>query len=381
MPVYRAAVIGLGRMGSTFDDEMRRGGTLFKPYCHGPSYYYSPHTSLVAGADPHDEQRALFGERWEISADHLYSDYREMLANERLDIVSVTTTAKIRAGIVQDVARAGVKAIWAEKPIALSLEDADAMVRVCREEGTAMAVNCARRWMVGYSEGRRIIESGELGDVLQVTGYGPCSLSHNGSHLLDIMGYMAGGKVKWVFGEMESDEEALGEDDLAGNGYLAYDNGLRGFVRSMSCGAAAGWEIDVLCEKGRIECKEGPPSFTVIREEAEEPDEGGGTAARRPRRGGRLVSYPVPWPALMQGTGLSVVDDLKAAIEAGQPPRCSGDDGLAALETAVALRESHRRGGVKVSLPLEDRTLKINSHETLLGDQPARIRRQMQASA
>ena len=34
MAEYKAAVIGLGRMGSTFDDEMESGGTLFKPYCH-----------------------------------------------------------------------------------------------------------------------------------------------------------------------------------------------------------------------------------------------------------------------------------------------------------------------------------------------------------
>ncbi|SVC71647.1 uncharacterized protein METZ01_LOCUS324501, partial [marine metagenome] len=30
---YRAAVIGLGRMGSTFDDEIERGGSIFLPYC------------------------------------------------------------------------------------------------------------------------------------------------------------------------------------------------------------------------------------------------------------------------------------------------------------------------------------------------------------
>ena len=55
MTTYRAAVIGLGRMGSTFDDEMSEGGSIFLPYCHAPSYCASPHTELVAGADLHDE--------------------------------------------------------------------------------------------------------------------------------------------------------------------------------------------------------------------------------------------------------------------------------------------------------------------------------------
>jgi len=51
MARLRAAVIGLGRMGNTFDDEIRyevaRGGVFFLPYCHGPSYAASHQTDLV----------------------------------------------------------------------------------------------------------------------------------------------------------------------------------------------------------------------------------------------------------------------------------------------------------------------------------------------
>ena len=72
---YTAAVIGLGRMGSTFDDEIdqargpggdNRGPGLILPYCHGPSYYSSEKISLIAGADPDSEKREKFGKRWEI---------------------------------------------------------------------------------------------------------------------------------------------------------------------------------------------------------------------------------------------------------------------------------------------------------------------------
>ena len=45
--MYRAAVIGLGRMGSTFDDEMTQGGAIYLPYAHAPSYVASPQTELV----------------------------------------------------------------------------------------------------------------------------------------------------------------------------------------------------------------------------------------------------------------------------------------------------------------------------------------------
>lgn len=73
--------------------------------------------------------------------------------------------------------------------------------------------------------------------------------------------------------------------------------------------------------------------------------------------------------------GLTIVEDLVYAIETDQPPRCSGEDGREALEVAMALRESNRRSGIKVTLPLEDRSLRILSTEIKHDDVPARIRR------
>ena len=363
MPDYRAAVIGLGRMGSTFDDEIERGGSIFLPYCHAPSYHASPGVELVAGADVHEEQRRLFGERWGLAAGHLYEDYRHMLAEERLDLVSICTTARIRSRIVCDVARAGVRAIWAEKPLCQTLAEADAMVEVCREHSVALAVNCARRWNPLFTEARRLIDRGELGDLLQITVYAECGLSHNGSHAIDTIRFLAGGDIEWVFGEIESDEVADGEDDPRGNGYLAFDNGVRAYLRSTPCGAAS-WEVDVIGTEGRIRSVS-----NGMEVEYWKLFEGG------PRTRRIAAKLPFPWPARMQGMGLTIVRDLIDAAEEGRQPLCSGEDGRAALETAVALRESHRRGGIKVELPLEDRSLGIQSAEIGQDDVPARVRR------
>ncbi|MEM7128298.1 MAG: Gfo/Idh/MocA family oxidoreductase [Chloroflexota bacterium] len=363
MKTYRAAIIGLGRMGSTFDDEMTQGGAIFVPYAHAPSLAAAPNVELVAGADPHDEQRALFGKRWHIGTEHLYADYREMVAQEQLDIVSVCTTARVRSQIVQDLAQAGVKAIWAEKPLALSLAEADAMVAACQSNGVAMAVYCSRRWNPLFVETRRMIESGELGEILQITAYCQCGLSHNGSHLIDTVRYLASGQVSWVWGEMESDEAAAGDDDLMGNGYMAFDNGIRAYLRTMPTGVA-GWEFDVLGTKGRIRhvANSLEVEWTIM-------------APGGPRNRGLPAKVPFPLPTNIPGMGLTIVADLVNAIETGEPPSCSVEDGLAAMEVAMALRESHRRGGVKVSLPLEERSLRIESNEIRNDDVPARIRR------
>ena len=365
MPQYRAAVIGLGRMGSTFDDEITQGGSIFLPYCHAPSYVAAPNVELVAGSDIHKEQGEIFRARWGLEDGHVYTDYREMLEKERPDLLSICTTARVRSEIVIEAARAGVKAIWAEKPIAFSLQEADEMVRVCDSERTKLAVNCARRWNPFFAEARRMIDEGEFGRILQITGYGQCGLSHNGSHLIDILRYMAGGEVQWVFGEMESDEAAGGESDLMGNGYLAFDNGVRTYLRGMPCGSA-NWEIDVVCEHGRFkscENSQGPELYRLVE---------GGPRGRRVQ-----AKVPFPYPARVQGTGLTIVDDLISSVEDDHDPRCSGRDGLAALEIAIALRASHRGGGVRIDLPLEDRSLKIQSQETFQDDVPARVRREM----
>ncbi len=361
--MYKAAVIGLGRMGSTFDDEIKQGGSIFLPYCHGPSYVASPHTELVAGADPHSQQGAIFAERWGLSDRQIYSDHRAMLEAERPDFVSVCTTARHRAAILLDAINAGVKAIWSEKPFTLSLAEADAVIDQLKRKGVALAINCSRRYNPFISETRRMVEEGELGEILQITAYAQCNLSHNGSHAIDAMRYLVGGDVEWVFGEMESDEKAASEDDLMGNGYLAFDNGVRGFLRAMPTGLAP-WEFDVIGTEGRVR------SLAQGLEREYSRWVPGGL-----RNQGVPARAPFPLPINIGGMGLSVIDDLVQAVETGASTRCSAEDGRKALEIAIALRESHRQGGRRVDLPLADRSLRILSVEIAQDALPARIRR------
>lgn len=368
MGQLKAAVIGLGRIGTTFDDEIEnevgRGGVFFLPYCHAPSYAASAHTRLVAGADLHPALRREYAERWAVDEGSVYADYRDMLDRERPDIVSVCTSARPRAQIVQDCARAGVKAIWAEKPIALSLEEADAMIETCRQRGTVLAINCSRRWNPLFQMARQLIDEGELGTILQVTGYGACGLSHNGSHLIDTLRYLARGNVEWVFGELDNAPSPEQDYDLPGNGYLAFDNGVRGYLRGMACGAAS-WDFEVIGTQGRIRSSSHGLDFEFHKLI-------GGTGIRD---GGVPAKVPYPWPTRMRSMGETILDDIVACIATGDRPLCAGEDGREALETAFALRESHFQGGVKVSLPLADRSKRIYSLDTRNDVVPAKLRR------
>ena len=110
---YRGAVIGCGRIGSTIDDEHVGRPQFRYPWAHAPAIIEAKGVDLVAAADLIPEQLQDFRQRWGVEA--LYSDYREMIAREAPDIVSISTRAEERAEVVISVAEAGVKAIYATK--------------------------------------------------------------------------------------------------------------------------------------------------------------------------------------------------------------------------------------------------------------------------
>jgi predicted dehydrogenase len=362
MTRYRVGIIGLGRISSTIDDEVLGNSVVMLPYAHTACFREVDAVEVVAAADPFEEQRTAFGERWGI--DRLYADYREMLEKENLDIVSVATSAKPRPAIVKVCAEAGVKGIYAEKPIALSLAEADDMVATCNAHGVALAVGCTRRWDVFWQMARKVIADGGIGRVLQVNASWNAAISHNGSHLIDLVRYLVGDdEVTWVFGESEDDAVAATDDDHRMNGYLAFAGGTRAYIRTWQSGVGDG-AVEVIGETGSIRTVANGSQMEWLQRT---PD-------------GMISSRPLPRPQRILSPGVTAIHDLIAGIETGKKPECSGIDGIKALEIAVALRESHRRGGVKVTLPVEDRSLRILSAETLRGDLPVAMQRKAAAA-
>ena len=114
-----SVVDGLGALSTT---KTMCAPIFFYPMAHAPGYVEAEGVELVAGVDLLPDQLADFKRRWGVNA--LYTDYRQMLANEKPDIVSVTTRPAERAEVVIGTAEeGGVKAIYATKPIAPSLAE------------------------------------------------------------------------------------------------------------------------------------------------------------------------------------------------------------------------------------------------------------------
>ena len=370
MARLRAAVIGLGRIASTWDEERSKYDGWHLPHAHIGCMAAVPEIKIVGLSDTWAEQREAARAKWGI--DDLFEDYREMLGKTRPQIVSICTSMKPRTDILLEIANGdyGVQAIWAEKPLTYSLAQADEVIAACRKSGIHLAVNCTHRWRDSFTQTREMIDDGLIGDVLHVQGSLNCNLSHNGSHLITRLTMFTDAPVAWVAGEAESDEAVAGEDDFAGNGYFVCHNGARGMFRGMRTG---GLELsyDITGTEGMIRLMDDSRSPELWRLEDGMPGRRGPTPVCHFFRPGHD-----PRPA-----GVNVLYDLMNCIETGEDSRCTGEDAREALEIALAVRESHRKGGGRVDLPLEDRSLGIISREVLVSELPRAILRRRESDA
>ena len=89
-----------------------------------------------------------------------YSNLEKMLDKVRPDFVDIATRPESHLQLVEQVARRGLP-ILCQKPMAPTLEEAEAMVGVCRKHGVRLMINENWRWQPWYREIKRLLASGE----------------------------------------------------------------------------------------------------------------------------------------------------------------------------------------------------------------------------
>src|SRR6187401_3504683 len=152
MTEYRVGIVGTGRIASSMEDQ-----SDVHPITITGAFEALPNTKVVAGCNRGEKGLQAFGQRWGVTA--LYHDYREMLQRENLDIVAVATHPPLHPEIVVAACEAGVKGIFCEKPMALSLGECDQILNACAKSGTKLLVNCSRRWSGQFEAVRQLIAS------------------------------------------------------------------------------------------------------------------------------------------------------------------------------------------------------------------------------
>ena len=110
-------------------------GSRFQADCIADSVKAMPEEAeVVAVASPTAGNAEAFARRHGIT--RFYSDYREMLKDPKVEIISITAPNKLHARITINAARAG-KHVVCEKPLCMTLEEADAMIDACSKAGVS----------------------------------------------------------------------------------------------------------------------------------------------------------------------------------------------------------------------------------------------------
>ena len=149
---------------------------------HAQSIAELPGARLTAVADIRESRASRFAA--EHRADK-YLDYRRLLDRTDVDVVNICVPSGLHAQVAVDALEAG-KHVIVEKPIALSLSDADRMIAAARLAGRKLCVVLQNRYNPPMQDLKRMVESGRLGRLLlgnaTVRWYRPQEYYEDGWH-------------------------------------------------------------------------------------------------------------------------------------------------------------------------------------------------------
>lgn len=332
--LYRAAIVGLGAQGRA----------------HAAAYVELPQVRLVAACDINPDRLNAFVDDYPDAWP--YSDVQEMLAQERIDLLSLAAHTPANLSLVTAGVEAGVKAILCEKPMAHSLRAARQMIDLCAAAGTRLAINHTRRWMPRYRRLRELLREGllgEIGTLFYVSG--GALFACIATHFFDLARMLTGGNLKTVAGGLSPPRRPNFRgpqfSDPSGYALARLEGGGRLFIDlSEDLGVTGRFEIHG--SLGRALIDEGRGTWEV---EARQ-----GADREQPPWEARHTLQPIDFPGVPLPSSNPLALGLAELLGEG-PISSTGEDGYAALEAVVATHLSHERGGVPLPLPLEGEAL------------------------
>lgn len=294
-----------------------------------------------------------------------YTDYRQMLTEHpELELISIATESGKHAAIALDCIDAGVNVII-EKPMAMSMVDADEIIRRSEEKGVLVSACHQNRFNVAVQKTRAALEAGRFGKLSHGSihvrwnrnkGYydqaswrgtwaedGGC-LMNQCIHGIDLLRWMMGGELVSVYGQTRQQFHDYLEAEDVGVAVLTFANGVVATVEGTVNVYPKNLEetLYLFGETGTV--KIGGTSTNNIDvwdfADAGEADE--------ENKGLKEQTSNV------YGNGhTSLFADMADAIVNHRQPYVDAHAGRAALETVLAIYKSQKTGN-PVKLPLED---------------------------
>lgn len=144
--MIKVGVVGLGAMGQ-----------------HHIRLYSELGYKLIGVADANIERAREFGQKYEIAS---FQDYRDLL--DKVEAVSIAVPTTLHHKVAMDFLNAGVHCL-VEKPIAFSLDEAEAMIKASKRNKVKLAIGHIERFNPSVAKLKQIIEAGTLGQLLTIT--------------------------------------------------------------------------------------------------------------------------------------------------------------------------------------------------------------------
>lgn len=362
-----------------------------------PTFLADPRVQLVAAADPRPEARARFAAEFGGRA---YADVAALAADPEVDVVYVATPHQMHARHVLAAAAAG-RHVLVEKPMAVSVADAERMVDACRAAGVHLIVGHSHSFDAPIAAARAMIAGGAYGALRMITAlnftdfvYRPRRIEEldsaqgggvlfsQGAHQVDIVRLLAGGMARTVRASVGDWDEARRTDGA----YTALINFADGVTASLTYSGYGHFDTDEFCGwSGETGSPRDPDEYGLARRRiaavADSAAEarlketrayGAGAAAPGADTGPKLHEHfglfvascseadlrPLPTGVMVYGNHgrtlhplpaptvprRAVVDELHTAVMHGTAPAHSGAWGLATLEVCAAMLRSASEG-------------------------------------
>ncbi len=163
-----------------------------------------------------------------------------MLAEQSPDVVVIVTTTASHAPLTIQAVEAGVRGVYCEKPMSVSLGEAQAMLDACHAHGATLVVNHQRRTIPTFRTIKHLLDTNAIGKVELIRGSCAGDLLSDATHLIDTIRFLTNdAEIRWVVGQIYRDDPALETGEP--HGTLAYRG--RRYGHTVETGAMALFEF------------------------------------------------------------------------------------------------------------------------------------------
>jgi len=341
------AIIGCGRIAANHINAALKNGM-----------------KVVALCDLNQRAMDALVYEFHLEGTKLYTDFKQMLTENTIDVVSLAVDSGVRARIALGVLDFGVHLI-VEKPMAMNLPDADAMLEKAEKKGVRICVCQQNRFNIAVQATRKALEAGRFGKLshgsinvrwhrshdyyAQAAWRGTWArdggaLMNQCIHGIDLLRWMLGDEIDEVFGATRRQFHPYIEAEDVGMAIVKFKNGAIATIEGTTNVFPQNLHesLSLFGEKGTVIISgesANEIAYWRFSEETEEDD---------------VIRQLKEKTSNVYGNGhLKIFEDMKQAIEEDRAPYVDGYCGRRALELVLAIYKSQKTGA-PVKLPLKD---------------------------